>query len=438
MRILGFDITRRKKSLQAPSTGRWFRVDDQFTGAWQQDNSIQLDTVLTFSAVFACVRLITSDIGKMPILLKQRQPSGIWRETTSPNYSPVLRKPNGLQTRIKFIEQWVTSKLIHGNAYIIKTRDRAGRVVRLQVLDPYRVETLISESGEAFYRLRQDRTTQTGDVTVPATEIIHDVHVTPEHPLIGVSPIGACGLTAMQGMNIQRNSEKFFSNMALPSGMLTAPGPIADSTAERLKQYWHENFSGKNVGKIAVAGDGLKFEGFTMSAVDAQLIDQLKWTAEDVCRAFGVPGYKIGVGTLPTYNNMSALNQSYYNDTLQELIECIELLLDEGLEMPETYRTELDLETLLRMDAQSRYETYEKALKSGWKSPNEVRAHEEYEPVEGGEEPIMQQQNWPLSVLAQRAPPDTAPPPPAVDEQAQEMMFLGGLTKELQHDRFSA
>jgi HK97 family phage portal protein len=438
MKLFGWDITRRK-SLQAPSSGKWYAIHDPFTGAWQQDASIKLESVLTFSAVFACVRLITSDIGKLPIMLMEQTDSGIWRQTQSNAFSPVLRKPNTYQTRIKFIEQWLTSKLLHGNAYILKVRDQRGVVVQMRVLDPTRVEVLISPEGEAFYRLKQDRMTQVGDITIPGTEIIHDVHVTPDHPLVGASPIGACGLTAMQGLSIQKNSEAFFANQALPGGALTAPGAISPETAQRLKDDFQSRYSGANAGKILVAGDGLKFEPFTMSATDAQLIEQLKWTAEDVCRAFGVPAYKIGVGNPPTYNNMAALNKAYYNDCLQEPIECIELLLDEGLELPSRYRTEFDLEPLLRMDAPTRYDAHEKAIRAGWKAPNEVRLAENLEPVEGGEEPIAQQQNWPLSVLAKRDPPDTTPPQESPEESPEviELAFRAELIKELQDVRYA-
>lgn len=412
----GFELTRQK-SLSPPDSGRWVSIDDPFTGAWQQDSSIELDSVLTFSAVFACVRLITTDIGKMRMKLMERT-GNIWMETDSPSFSPVLRKPNEIQTRIKFIQQWLTSKLLHGNAYILKQRDNRGIVIKLRVLNPERVDPLVSEDGEVFYRLRQDRMTQVRDpeITVPATEIIHDVHVTPDHPLVGVGPIAACGLTSMQGLNIQTNSEAFFKNRALPSGMLTAPGSIAKETAERLKADFQQKYSGANLGKVAVAGDGLKFEAFTMSAIDAQLIEQLRWTAEDVCRAFGVPPYKIGVGQIPA-TGMAALNQSYYDDTLQELIVQVEALLFEGLEMPNKYRPAFDLDDLLRMDKASRFDSYDKAIGAGWKSPNEVRRLEGLPDVAGGEAPYLQQQNYSLAALAKRdandpfAQPEPAPTP---------------------------
>lgn len=405
MKIFGFDISRSKavqKGFTPPERG-WTTIFDYNTGTWQQDSSIDLDTVLTFGAVFACIRLISSDIGKLKIKLMQRQASGIWKETENPAYSPVLKKPNSTQIRIKFIEQWIVSKFQYGNTYVLKYRDARGVVTGLRVLDASRVQPLISDSGDVFYRLRIDRLAGLpAEVTVPAREIIHDVHLTPEHPLVGVSPIGACGLAATQGLKIQGNSKNLFANNSRPSGILTAPGKIADETAARLKTSWDANYGGTNYGKTAVLGDDLKYQPISVTAVDAQLIEQLNWTAADVCRAFGVPAYKIGVGEMPAYNNIEALDQAYYSQTLQELIECIEALLDEGLGLKTGFSTEFDLDRLLRMDSMTRTKVKAEKIKAGFFAPNEARREENLEPVEGGDSPYLQQQNYSLAALAKR------------------------------------
>lgn len=458
MKILGLNFGRKRevealrqevralRKLFNPA-GHWTRIFDTYPGQWQQDTDIEFDTVLTFAAVFACIRLISSDIGKMRIKLMERLESGIWGEVSNPAFSPVLRKPNATQTRIKFIEQWVISKLEYGNAYVLKYRDNRNVVVALRVLDPTRVQALVSDSGAVFYRLSlYPMAGLTEEITVPAREIIHDVHVTPEHPLIGVSPIGACGLAASQGINIQKNSQKFFKNRSLPGGMLTAPGNISDDTAARLKASFETNFSGDNVGKLAVAGDGLEFKPFSQNASDSQLIEQLNWTAIDVCRAFGVPPYKIGVGQMPAYNNIEALDQAYYSQTLQELIECIELLLDEGLGLGERYKTHFDLDGLLRMDSMTRAKVMTEQIKAGILAPNEGRAKENLPPVAGGESPYLQQQNYSLAALAKRDASDdpfkTSQSSPApseeqpdeeeeIAEEERERMLLADIQRDI-------
>ena len=470
MRLLGLDI-RRDRALQAidervlaleqkqppplqPITGTgwfWPWVRESFLGAWQQNTEVRTTDILTYSAVFACVTLIASDIGKLRIKLMRELPSGIWEETSSPAFSPVLRKQNAYQTRIMFLQNWMTSKLIWGNTYVLKVRDNRRVVTGLKILDSQRVTVLVDPSGNVWYQLQTDNLAQVpiperqGDiVAVPASEIIHDVYVPLYHPLIGISPLTACGLAAMQALRIQDNSAMFFGNGSRPGGVLTAPGQISDAAAARLKAYFDTNFSGENAGKVAVLGDGLTYEQMTMSAVDAQLIEQLKWTAEDVCRAFRVPPYMIGIPPMPTYNNIEALNAQYYTQCLQNHIESIEILLDEGVlagaqeeNTGRLFGTELDLDDLLRMDTASRMEAAEKAIKAGL-SPNEVRAkYHDAPPVSGGESPMMQQQNFSLKALAERdkdkpfAKPEPAPSPPAAsaepdtEESVREALLIG-------------
>lgn len=396
---------RAPRNLTPPNDrGWWPMIRESFTGAWQQNVAIRVEDVLTYGTVYACITLIARDIAKMRLRLMALDTDGIWREVDNPAFSPVLRKPNTYQTRIGFVEQWIISKLSRGNTYVLKRRDNRGVVTSLMILDPGRVQVLVSEDGAVYYQLSSDNLSQLelDTVTVPARDIIHDVMTPLYHPLVGVSPIQACGIAAMQALAIQSNSKRFFDNGSSPGGVLSAPGAISKETAQRLKEYWDSNFTGDNVGKVAVLGDGLKFEPMTVNAVDAQLIEQLHWTSENVCTAFHVPAYMVGVGDPPTYTNIEALNQQYYSQCLQGLIESIELLLDEGLELPKPYGTEFDLDGLLRMDSATLIDAEAKAVGGGIKSPNESRRRLNLPPVTGGETPYLQQQNYSLAALDRR------------------------------------
>lgn len=424
MRLLGYDITRapqrllgfaveRTKSLpSSPSWGWggwWPIIREPFTGAWQRNMSERPENLLAFYAVYSCVTLIASDIGKLRLRLMEQDSNGIWTETESPAFSPVLRKPNAYQNRIKFYEQWIVSKLIHGNTYVLKQRDGRGNVVAMYVLDPTRTKVLVAPNGDVFYQLGKDNlsnVSQDSDV-VPASEIIHDVMVPLYHPLCGVSPLTACAMAASQGLSIQRNSTSFFSNRSQPGGILTAPGVIEDTQAAEMKKRWEENYTGQNAGRVAVLGNGLEFKPISVTAKDAELIEQLKWTGENVCSCFHVPPYMVGIGAMPTYNNIEALNQQYYTQCLQALIESIEIGLDEGLGLDskkegKIYGTEFDLDDLLRMDTATRIKAVGDAIKAGFLAPNEGRKKFDLKPVQGGDTPYLQQQNYSLAALDKR------------------------------------
>jgi HK97 family phage portal protein len=406
-------IRARTKSWMQPvgNRGWWPIIREPHAGAWQQNVEWSPDTVLAFHAVYACVTLIASDIGKLWPRVMRQDADGIWSPVIDSKYNALLRVPNRYQNHIQFKEWWITSKLIRGNAYALKERNRDGDVVKLYLLDPCRVQVLVAPDGSIFYQLSQDNLTgiMDGGITVPASEIIHDRMNCLFHPLCGTSPIFACGAAANIGLTIQSNSSNFFGNGSNISGVLTAPGPISDSTAARAKTYWETEFTGQNAGKVAILGDGLKFEPMRMTSVDAQLIEQLKWTAEVVCSTFHVPPFKIGIGAMPTYQNAEVLNQIYYADCLQSLIEQFELCMDQGLGIgvagtgeSASIGIDLDLDGLLRMDSATQYKTLGEGVGAGIVSPNEARRKLDLPPTRGGSTPYMQQQNYSLSALYRR------------------------------------
>ena len=429
MKLFGYEITLSRTKTAVPATtvptgwdsnfgppfwnsgAGWFPViQEPFTGAWQRNQEIAVNTLFGFPALYRCITLISQDISKMRIRLVEENPrTGISTEVDNNSpFWPVLVKPNRHQTRIQFFDQWVGSKLSHGNTYVLKERDQRGIVVALYILDPLATRPLVAPDGSVWYELRQDDLTQVDEdkIRVPASEIIHDRYKPLYHPLCGVSPIAACALSGMLGMAIAQNSAKFFENSSRPGGILTAPARISDETARRLKEHWDTQYSGVNRGRIAVVGDDLKFQAIRESAVDAQLIDQLKISAENVCTAFGVPPYMIGIGEPPTYNNIEALTQAYYSQCLQVHIETIEGLLDEGLGLdnvsPKIYRTNFDLNDLLRMDTATKSKTWVDLVKGGIAAPNEARAAFDMKPLEGGDTVYMQEQQYALAALAKR------------------------------------
>lgn len=429
MKIFGLPIPftgESQKALSAVSDNRgwWPVIREPFGGAWQRNISIDHNRVQAFHANFSCQTLIASDVAKLRVKLVEQSEGGVWSETKNPAYDPVLRKPNDYQNRIQFWECWILSKLNRGNAYILKGRDGRGVVSKLWVLDPNRVSTLVADDGSVFYRLSTDSLNQiTKDVTVPAREIIHDRMNCLFHPLVGISPIFAAGIAATQGLNIQTSSLKLFENNSAPGGILSAPSTIDDVTAARLKADWEANYSGKNIGKVAVLGDGLKYEKMTLTAVEGQLIEQLKWSAEVVCSCYHVPPYKVGIGAMPPYSNVQALNVEYYSQALQILIEAAELCLDEGLEMGVGTGTEFDVRGLLRMDSVTQITALRDAVGASIMAPNEARKEIDLPPVPGGASPLSQEQYYSLAALAKRDSQDDpfahkspAPtPPPSAD-----------------------
>lgn len=383
--------------------------------------------MLCYPTQYACLNRISQDVGKLPFQLKRIDGNGIWKlEPNNTAYWPVLRKPNPYQTQQQFRESWVLSKLIHGNTYVLKGRDNRGVVNRMDIIDPWGVLPLVSDMGDVYYRLHFTTAQNllpeeypAKELIVPASEIIHDRLNTFWHPLIGVPPLCAAHWPAVKNLKILKDATAFFSNGANPGGILTAPAGLSETDADAIKTYWATNFTGKNSGKVAVIGADMKFTPFAFKSADSQMIEQMKYSDEQICQTFGVPPFKIGIGQIPAGLGVDAINQLYYADALQGHIEAMEYLLDDGLSITPPLGVELDTEPLLRMDEGKKAEV-ESALVGGKiKTPDEARIRFGLAPTGGGDTLWGQQQDYPLGMLADRAnwdpnmqgnAPEPAPP----------------------------
>jgi len=391
-------------------------VREPYTGAWQNNDPLVLESALSNPVVFRCVSLIASDIGKLPLRLVALDAHGVWTETTSPAFSPVLRKPNGYQTAAQFFETWMLSKLLHGNTYVLKVRDDRNVVVALHILEPTKVKPLIATDGAVYYELQASdlagMPASSTPLVVPARELIHDRWNCVFHWLVGLSPLYACGGAARQGLAMQDVSTSFFGAGGRPSGMLIAPTEIDPATAQRLSETWHN----LGAGKTAIVGNGMKYEPVGTSAADSQWIEQIGWSAKAIAGCFGVPISMVDSSQQPPYANSEASTLQYHSQCLQTHLTAIEAALDVGLELPAPYGTEFDVDDLIWLDTSTKTKAAHEAISSGAMSPNEARRkYFGLGPVPGGETPYLQAQYYSLEALAARdfAQPAVAAPTPA-------------------------
>lgn len=415
-------------------------VREPFVNAWQrnlENAGARSPSLLAFSAVYACVTIISSDIAKLPLRVLASDGKSPQKDiATNHPINLLYQRPNSYQTPLEFMQLHIASKLMTGNSYIYKELDARGICRAMHVLHPSRVWPLVdSQTRNVFYQVGSHGENTLwpkpedadSDTVIPSRFIIHDRMNTLWHPLMGVSPIFAAAASSATGARILMNSEEFFANMSRPSGVLTSAGTIQDVTAERLKREWKKRFSGGNIGETAVLGDGLSWEPLVLNAVDSQLIDQLRFTIEDVARVFRVPLFLLADLTKTSFRNSEQTARSYYQGCLQYHITGTEQRFNLDLGLDGLSRmTNFDLDALFRTEADTRFETYDKGIKSGVLSINEARAKEGLGPVKGGEVPRLQMQYVPIdqpvpTAAAPGAPaPEPEPKPAPVDDDEDD------------------
>lgn len=439
-----------------PGTGGWCPiVHEPYTGAWQRNAELRLDSVLQHPTVYRCINLIASDVAKMRTQLVELQDvrSQLWLETESSAFSPVLRRPNHYQTPAQFKKTWLISRLVHGNVYVLLERDSRGIVVAMYILDPNRTTPVVAPDGSVYYQINEDNLNGVSAtdalMAIPASEIMHDRISPLFHPLVGIPPLFAAGGPASVGLTVQSNSAAYFDNDNTPPGILSAPGVLTQAQAQEAVARWHA----RKKGQIAALGSGLKYEPLRGTVVESQTIEHLKWTGEAVAAAFGVPAFMVGAGPVPALNNTEALTRQYYTTCLHDHVHDMETVMDHGLALDEE-KTEgrwlgiqLDISALMQMDTATQMDTLTKGVRGGVLTPNEGRAERGAEPLTGGDTIYMQHQDYPIEALYDRTleepaatlPPAQQPPalPPAQDEDDNDEAMRAALAMIAEAELFA-
>ena len=236
MRIFGLPIPftgEHRKALSSlpygDSRGWYPIIHEPYPGAWQQQRGDQR----RHRGVVSCrLRLQDADRARHRQAAHQAGREGRQRHLVGDDQPGIHRRCCAGRTTTRPAtssgKAGCCRNCRRGNTYVLKVRDNRNVVTALHVLDPTRVQPLVSDDGSVFYRAAAATTSPASARSiVPAREIIHDRMNCLFHPLVGTPPVFASGLASMLGLNAQKASALLFENASMPGGILTAPGEVS-------------------------------------------------------------------------------------------------------------------------------------------------------------------------------------------------------------------
>lgn len=349
------------------------RGNDTDSGAF-----VTTDTAMRYSAVYSCVRVVSEDIAKLPLILYRRLPRG--RERATDHWlSELLDQPNGWQTGFEFSEMRQAHVELAGRFFAIKTVVQ-DEIRELLPIVPSRVTTIQTRDWKVFYRVRMPDNTE---LDVPADRMLH-VRGLSLDGIEGLSPVGYQRETIGMGMQIVKFGARMFKNGALLGGVLEHPQIMTDDAAKRLKESFEEKYSGvDNAHKVVLLEEGTKFNKTGMSAEDAQFLEARKFSQAEICGIYRVPPQKIQNLERATFSNVEQQSIDYVQDGLLPRLRRIEARYRLSLIPPDQrkeYYVEHLVDFLLRGDYAQRMAGYNTAVTTGWMTRNEVRALENMNP----------------------------------------------------------
>jgi HK97 family phage portal protein len=352
--------------------------------------TVNAETAMECQPVWTAVNLLSGLLAQLP--LNVMRVDGDARETATDHPLQEIisshGKPNAFQNSFTFREYATSQVALVGNAYFYKNMSR-GELLELLPIPTENVTPKKDRNFNVFYDVVHDD----GEIkTYRRNEIFH---------LMGRSKNGFVGDNVVHKMRNHiglalaqdASAAKMFKNGALLLGALKKEGVLSDAAYERLKRQIEEKHTGVgNAYKPLLLEDGLSWQQMSQTAEQAQLLDSRKLQRSIVASIWNIPSHMVGDLEKATFSNIENLARQFVDYVLmqwirrwEEAISC-QLLSDADRKL---YQIKFNVDGLLRGDAQSRAESYAKALGSGghepWMTVNEIRKKEDMPPIEGGD-----------------------------------------------------
>lgn len=376
---------RRRRSAEKRSNYRtpaqW--LTDALTGGSDDDGGVTVNehTALTYNVVFACVRNISEDVAKLPLILYRRlKPRGKERASELALYRLLKDSPNVEMTAIDFRQSIMVDALLGGNGFAEIVKNAGGLAVELHKLARNRVTVTRDAAGRLVYVVRNDGKP---DSILQQDQMLHIRGL--GDGLVGWSVIRLARESIGLAMNAEKSGSSFFGNGSLPAGVLKTKDKLDAKGYDNLRASWERMHSGpKKTGKVAILEQGLEFTPMSVSPDDAQFLETRQFQVEDVARWFRMPPHKIGNLIRATgWSTLEATNTDYVIDTLMPWTERWEQEIQRKLIPPS--QTDLFAEhlfdALLRGDTAARSAFYREQFNIGAISQNEIRESENRNPI---------------------------------------------------------
>lgn len=425
----------REKSLEGqyrdgpwmlPLSGGWLPNDvGQNVNFWQMGYDVQGGNITAM--VEACVSAYSQTVAMCPGDHWRKTAKGGLERVANSALTRILKAPNDYQSISDFILNLIRSLYLEGNAYAVALRNSRFEIDELHLMHPLRSQPQLAPSGEIFYSLggnpiveRRLMGVENATLMVPQRDVLHLRLQTPNHPLIGQSPLRSAIMDVAASSAMTQQQLAFYMNQSRPSNVLTTDEKLTKEQIDILREKWNEQSRGMNAGGTPILSWGLKPIPLSVNAKDAELAGVMKLTDQHIALAFRMPLQILGMSGSGTGSGSGGSTEALMNSwvaqglgfTLNHVEEAMGQLF--GLKgQPDEY-LEFSTSALLRSSQKDRIAALAQGVQGGIYAPNEARALEELPSVAFGDEPRVQQQVVPLSAAAAiPAAPSSPPAPPA-------------------------
>lgn len=380
--------------------------DRNFLGWLGIDSDTPRDK-LSEATYFACLKILSESLGKMPLKMYQSTEKGIVKSDKSDMYNILKLRPNPYMTSSIFWSTVEMNRNHYGNAYVWCRYD-GPELKDLWIMQSQYTDVLIDDAGlfgtigKLWYRYNDPRTGKL--YTFNSDEVMHFKTSATFDGIIGMPVQDILKHTVEGSLESQKFMNNLYKSGLTGKAVLEYTGDLDQNAKDRLVKGFEDFSNGsKNAGKIIPVPLGMKLVPLNIKLTDSQFFELKKYSALQIAAAFGIKPNQINDYEKSSYASAEAQNLAFYVDTLLYILKQYEeemtykILSDRFVE--EGYYFKFNVNVILRADLKTQMDSLSSAVQNGIYKPNEARDFLDM-PMDDYGDVLMANGNYiPLSML---------------------------------------
>lgn len=343
------------------------------------------------ATVYVCIKILAESLGKLPLKIYQ-DVGGKKKEADHYLYTILKLRPNPYMSAIDFWKCLEVARNVHGNAYAWIETARTGFITGLYPLDSTRMKIYVDDIGllsskQSIWYVFTDMLGN--QYKIHPDEMLHFKGLSTDG-IIGLNPIETLRLTIENAKQSAGFLNSSYKRGMTTGGIVHYVGDLDEKAKENFRTKFEKMAAGlKNANRISMLPVGYNYQPIELKMTDAQFLENSRFTIQQLTAAYGIKPHQVNDQTKTSYASTSEANREFHTDTMLAILRTYEQEMDWKLFSPSEVRqhfyVRFNADMLLRADPEKRYEMYKTAVQNMLMTPNECRALEELEGMEGGD-----------------------------------------------------
>lgn len=270
------------------------------------------------SLVYACIDARASALASVAPEVRTKSPDGKGEVLQDHPLTELLENPNPFYSWEEFIYLSEVYRLVSGDAYWWKGRNRAGAVVELWAIRPDWVQIKANPNSNDFisyYEYNHDGLR----VNIPVQDMVHHRRgVNPIDPQHGLAPLAAVmAEIGLDGMATEHVTA-LLDNYAIPPIHVKVKRKLMNQAeADEIKRRMMSRMGGPRRGEPLVSDQDTEIAIVTTTPQQMELPDLRRISESRICAVFNVPPIVVGalVGLEHgTYSNYGQAREAFWDE----------------------------------------------------------------------------------------------------------------------------